>query len=96
MIYSHGFSLCVCSGQLLTKSWGTGYLADPSFFRMMVVVELPEGLVPKDALPPSVDGGKPKYEFKHTVMVQNFLYHDFKVEVSDKFSSSKFFCKIKV
>ena len=76
---------------MLTKSWGTGYLADPSFFRMMVVVELPEGLVPKDALPPSVDGGKPKYEYKHSSMVQNFLYHNFKIEVSDR-DSFKYIC----
>ena len=48
---------------------------------MMVVIALPEGVVPVEALPLTLDGQKPIYSYKHAVIVQNTLHHDFKIEV---------------
>lgn len=84
-IYCCYYECCCCYisalGQLLTRSWGTKLLADSRFFLMMVVIGLPEGLVPTESLPPSVDGEERVYAYKHAVMVQNALHHDFKIEV---------------
>lgn len=49
---------------------------------MMVVVGLPEGVVPTDARPPSEGTGPPEYSYQHAVVVQDMLHHEFKIEVS--------------
>ena len=69
------------SGELLTKAWGTDLLADSNFFLMMVMIRLPEGVVPADILPPCEEGEGPVYAYKHAVAVQNSLHHNFKIEV---------------
>ena len=70
-------------GKLLCKSWGTGLLAPPDMFKQMTVVELPEGVIPKESMPSMPeDEQRPKcYEYKHAVLVQNALHYDYKVEV---------------
>ena len=71
---------------LLTKSWQSSLLADVGAFRQMVTVALPEGVVPKDALPSAeVTGQKPKYIYKHAVLVQNALHYGYKIEVCTTF-----------
>ena len=71
-------------GELLSTSWQTGLLADASAFRQMVMVELPEGVLPGHALPSSEDAAqRPNYVFKHSVLVQNALHYDYKIEVQD-------------
>ena len=66
----------------MCASWGTGLLVAPDMFKQMVVVELPEGVVPKSSLPPvSEEGQRPIYEYKHAVVIQNALHFDYKVEV---------------
>ncbi len=74
--------VCVCTGELLVKEWGTELLADSSFFRAMTMVRLPDGLIPPDG--PSVEmiDGEPNYNFAHGSFIGNILHHDYKVEVS--------------
>ena len=81
--FPHDISSChFVTGDLLTRSWGTELLADSSLFRMMVVVGLPEGVVPAADRPPVPEGGgAPQYSYQHAVIVQNMLHHEFKIEV---------------
>ena len=74
--------MCVSSSaaQLLTESWGTELLADPSLFRMMVVVALPRGVV-DSSLHPLTPRQNPMYTYQDAVVVQNILHHEYKVEV---------------
>lgn len=72
----------VCIGVLLSKAWQTGLLADAGAFRQMVTVELPEGVVPKVALPSTKETGqKPNYVYKHCILVQDALHYGHKIEV---------------
>jgi hypothetical protein len=45
----------------------------------MVMVGLPEGVVPADALPQVSEGEEYVYAYKHAVTVQSALHHDFKI-----------------
>ncbi len=65
------------------KEWGTDLLADPSFFRSMVVVRLPEGLIPQDGPEVKMVGGCPEYNFSHASYIGNILHHQYKVEVRE-------------
>ena len=60
---------------MLQEAWKTSLLADISMFGPMVVVKLPDGVVPPAA------NFKPPYgdPAAHTVM--NILHFDFKIEV---------------
>lgn len=69
-------------GELLIREWGTELLADPSFFRTMVLVRLPEGLIPADGPQVKMVDGKPDYNFGHGAFIGNILHHNYKVEVS--------------
>ncbi len=78
--------MCVCvrvSGELLSEAWGTCLLAAPDMFKQMVVVELPEGVVPGGAIASGSDptNQRPIYEYKHAVAVQDALHYGYKVEV---------------
>lgn len=68
-------------GAHLCKSWGTSLLADPNMFGFMVVVR-----VPNDVLPPEKSDGvaqteKLSYTDKHAEILQDILHNDFRVEV---------------
>ena len=73
---------CPLSGDLLVKEWGTELLADPSFFRTMVTVRLPEGLIPPDGPEVKTVNGQPEYNYGHGSYIGNILHHQYKVEVS--------------
>ena len=67
------------AGAMLVKEWGTGLLADPSYFKNMMMVRLPEGLIPADRV--EVVDGKPRYDNSHCYYIGDLLYHKYKVEV---------------
>ncbi len=73
----------ILSGELLVKEWRTDLLADPSFFRSMVVVRLPEGLIPHDGPEVKMVDGRPDYNYIHCSCIRNMLIHDYKVEVRE-------------
>ena len=64
------------------KEWGTDLLADPSYFKAMVTVRLPEGLVPPDR--PGTASSPPEYTFSHASYIENILHHEYKVEVKSR------------
>ena len=66
-------------GALLSKSWGTNLLADPTMFGFMVVVQLPDNVLPVEK---SVQAQMPSFTDKHAETLQDILHHDFRVEVS--------------
>ena len=70
----------MCEGRLLVKEWGTGLLDNPSFFRMMVLVRLPEGLIPSDGPPVKTVNGVPQYDGSHGKFIGSFL-KERKIEV---------------
>lgn len=65
------------AGQLLKEAWGTSLPADPSMFGSMVLVELPDGLLPPD----SGVRVEPPFDDKSADMLQDILHHDYKIEV---------------
>ena len=70
-------------GALLSKTWGTGLLADPDMFGFMVVVRLPDGVLPvdkSDSQSAEVPE-KPSFTDEHAAKMQDILHYDFKVEV---------------
>ena len=67
-------------GSLLSKSWNTDLLADPSMFGCMVLVRVPDDVLPM----PSEKGNmseKPSLTDKHAEKLQDTLHYHFKVEV---------------
>lgn len=68
-------------GALLSNSWGTGLLADPEMFGFMVVVRLPDGILPVDKSESTEMSEKPSFTDKHAEKMQDILHYDFKVEV---------------
>ena len=70
------------TGELLVKEWGTELLADPSFFGTMVVVRVPDGLLPAKGGPElTVVDGRPVYNYSHGAFLGNILHHKYRVEV---------------
>ena len=69
-------------GTLLSKSWGTGLLADPNLFGFMVVVQLPGGLLSVDKRDNVLESEKTSFTDKHAEKLQDILHYDFKVEVN--------------
>ena len=63
--------------KLLTEAWGTRIPADPSMFGTMVLVELPDGLLPRD----SGVRVEPPFNDKSASKVENILHYDYKIEV---------------
>ena len=68
-------------GAYLCKAWGSSLLADPSMFGFMVVVQVPNDVLPSDSA--AVQEEKPSYTDKHAEILQDILHYDFKVEVHD-------------
>ena len=69
----------VLVGKLLKDAWGTSLLADPSMFGTMVLVELPDGLLPRDS---STDVRvEPPFDDKSAELIQDNLHYDYKIEV---------------
>ena len=68
-------------GALLSKSWATGLLADHEMFGFMVVVRLPDGVLPVDKSESTEVSEKPSFTDKHAEKIQDILHYDFKVEV---------------
>ena len=70
-------------GELLVREWGTDLLADPSFFRAMALVRVPDGLVGPDG--PEVtergEDGQPHYDYTHANYIVGKLQSHYKVEV---------------
>lgn len=66
------------------KEWDTELLADPSFFRTMVTVRLPDGLIPADGPQPNIVDGKPEYDFSHGGYIGGILRREYKIEVSEE------------
>ena len=63
------------------KEWGTELLADSSFFHTMVLVRLPEGLIPSDGPQVEMVDGSPVYHFGHGSYIGGILHKEYKVEV---------------
>ena len=68
-------------GELLVKEWGTELLADSSFFHTMVLVRLPEGLIPSDGPEVEMMNGSPVYNYRHCSCIGIILHENYKVEV---------------
>jgi hypothetical protein len=78
-----GIFLCIHVGALLSTTWGTGLLADPDMFGFMVMVRLPDGVLPvkKSDSQSSQVPEKPSLTDDHAAKMQDILHYDFKVEV---------------
>ena len=63
------------------KSWGTDLLADPNMFGFMVVIRLPDGILPPDESIPTKQSGTICYTDEHAEKIQDNLHYAFKVEV---------------
>ena len=77
------YCFCSCVGALLSNSWGTALLADPDMFGFMVIVRLPDGVLPvnKSDSQRSQVSEKPSLTVNHAAKMQDILHYDFKVEV---------------
>ena len=64
----------------MTKSWGTDLLADPSMFGFMVVVRLPDGMLPTDTSS-SVHKEPACLDDSSAGKLQDILHYDFRIEV---------------
>ena len=60
---------------MIQEAWQTSLLADISMFGPMVVVKLPDGVVPPAA------NLKPPYSDSAAYAVMNILHYEFKIEV---------------
>ena len=69
-----------CIGALLSNAWGTGLLADPDMFGFMVMVRLPDGVLPLDKSD-NQNAEKLSFTDDHAAKLQDILHYDFKVEV---------------
>ena len=65
-------------GSLLSKTWNTGLLADPSMFGFMVLVRLPDDVLPVEK---AKESEKSLLTDQHAEKLQDILHCDFKVEV---------------
>ena len=68
-------------GTHLSKTWGTGLLAEPDMFGFMVLVRLPDDIIPVDKPDSTEKLEKPSFTDKHAEKLQDTLHYSFKVEV---------------
>ncbi len=73
-----------CAAELLVNAWNSSLLADKGMFGSMVLVALPEEI---GGLPAPQEGSGARQEgfsgisYEDAEVVQNNLYHEFKIEV---------------
>ena len=65
----------------MSTSWGTDLLADINMFGFMVVVRLPDGMLPADTSVCTAHKEKLHFSDTHAAKVQDILHYDFRVEV---------------